>query len=79
MAPSLPPFQFRTCRKGLSDWDQTPGPPQHPPFPAQFWLGCQTGTGISCLPPPPQALTLFFFSKSFSIWSWTRKMGREGV
>lgn len=60
MAPSLPPFQFRTCRKGLSDWDQTPGPPQHPSFPAQFWQGCQTGTGISCLLPSPTGSHIVF-------------------
>lgn len=27
--------------------------------------------------PPPQALTLFFFSESFAMWSWARKTGEE--
>lgn len=77
VAPSLLPSRFRGCRKGPADRARAPGPPPrlHPPFLAQPRL---PGWHLDFLPPspPPQALTLFFFSTSFSTWSLARKMGR---
>ena len=62
-------------------WPQGP-PPHHPPVSAQLGpLARSPDWHSDFLPPspPPQALTLFFFSKSFSMWSWARKLGRGGL
>lgn len=84
MAPSLPPSQFRGCRKGPAEGAQAPGLPHHdppPPFLAQLraaGLALTFPVSLpSCLLPLPR--TLFSFSKSFSTWSQARKMGRRGV
>ncbi|XP_016062054.1 PREDICTED: uncharacterized protein LOC107532241 [Miniopterus natalensis] len=76
VAPSLLPSEFRGYRKGPADRAQALGPLHHPPFLAQPRL---PGWHLDFLPPspPPQALTLFFFSKSFSSGAWPGKWGEE--